>query len=199
MAILNKYITAAYTLYVKDEEDKEEIPVEQCSVEHPFQFISGLGCVLPSFELQLINLPEGGDFDFVIPAKEAYGEFQDELMLNLDRKMFEKEDGNLDEHIVVGNVIVLLNEDGNKFNATVIEIGDEKVTVDLNHPRAGLDLHFVGSVIQNREATNAEITELLNAMSGGCSGGCGSCKGNCGGNCSDGEGGCEGGCGNCSK
>jgi FKBP-type peptidyl-prolyl cis-trans isomerase SlyD len=86
-------------------------------------------------------------------------------------------------------------EDGNRFNATIIEIKDKSVTIDLNHPRAGMDLHFVGEVVENRLATNEEVAELLNAMSG-CGGGCsGGCSGGCGGGCSDG--GCGGGCGGC--
>ena len=81
------------------------------------------------------------------------------------------------------------NEDGNFFIAKVLEIGADKVKVDLNHPLAGNKLNFKGYVIENREATNDEIQTLLNHMNGGgCSGHCGGCEN---------EGGCkgEGGCG----
>ena len=78
------------------------------------------------------------------------------------------------------------NEDGNFFIATVLEIGDSKVKVDLNHPLAGNRLNFKGYIIENREATKEEIQTMLNHLNGG------GCGGHCGGDC----GGCEGGCDN---
>lgn len=194
MAVNNDYITVAYKLYVKDAEDKEESLVEECSAEHPFQFISNLGTTLPAFEAALAGKQKGEKFDFTIPCQDAYGEFNEELMFDVDKKMFEVNGVFDSTHVFEGNVIPLQGEDGSRFNGTVIEIKDNAVTLDLNHPRAGMDMHFVGTVCENRPATNEEITELLNFLSGEgchCGGGCG---GNCGGGC---EGGCEGGCGGC--
>ncbi|MCQ2213969.1 MAG: FKBP-type peptidyl-prolyl cis-trans isomerase [Bacteroidaceae bacterium] len=188
----NKYITVAYKLYTKDQDETEEVLVEECNTDHPFQFISGYGSVLPAFEQNLSGKQSGEKFDFVIPCADAYGEFQDELMFDVEKKIFEL-NGKFDtEHIYEGNIIPLQGEDGSRFLATVIEIKDDAVTIDLNHPRAGQDLHFVGEVVTYREATGEEITALLNMMSG--EGGCGGCGGHCGGGCGGGD--CEGGCGN---
>lgn len=191
MAVENKYITVAYKLYVRDEEDVEETLVEECDAAHPFQFISKLGAVLPAFENGVAELNKGDKFDFVIPCKDAYGEFNDELMFDVEKSIFMIDGKFDDQHIFDGNVVPMRGEDGSVFNATIIEVKDDAVTIDLNHPRAGEDLHFVGDVVESRVATNEEVTELLNYMSGGChcGGGCGGCGGGCG------EGGCEGGCG----
>ena len=191
--IQNNYITVAYKLYVKDDEDEQETLVEECNEEHPFQFISNLGAAIPAFEQQVDALATGDAFDFVIPCKDAYGEFEDELMFDVDKKIFEF-NGKFDtEHVFEGNVVPLQGEDGSRFHATIIEIKDNAVTIDLNHPRAGQDLHFVGKVCVNRPATNEEVTQMLNYMSG--EGGCGGCGGGC--NCGDGGCGsnCGGGCG----
>ena len=189
MAVENNYITVAYKLYVKDEDDKEEELVEECSAEHPFMFISNLGHTIPAFESAVADLQKGSAFDFVIPCKDAYGEFNDELMFDVEKKMFEINGVFDSQHIYEGNIIPLQGEDGSRFHGTVIEVKDDAVTLDLNHPRAGQDLHFIGTVCENRPATNEEITATLNYMSGeGCGGGCGSCGG-----CGD-----EGGCGGCS-
>lgn len=195
----NKYITVAYKLYVKEEEDEVEELVEQCDAEHPFQFLSGFGMVIPAFEENVKNVEEGGAIDFVIPCADAYGEFQDELMFDVPRNIFEI-NGKLDtEHIYEGSVVPMQGEDGQRFNATIIEIKDKDVTIDLNHPRAGQDLHFVGTVVTSRMATPEEIAQMASMLSGEggcCGGGCGHCSGGCGG--SDCEGGsCGSGCGGC--
>lgn len=187
----NKYITVAYKMYVKEDGDEQEELAEMCDSTHPFQFLSGFGMVIPAFEQNIENVAAGSTFDFVIPCADAYGEFLDELMFDVPRNIFEI-DGKLDSHIKEGAVVPMQGEDGSRFNATIIEIMKDAVTIDLNHPRAGQDLHFVGEVVTNRPATNEEITEIMNAMSGegcgGCGGGCGHCGGGCGG-----DGGCEGG------
>lgn len=196
----NKYITVAYKLYVKEEGDEAEELVEQCEAAHPFQFLSGFGMVIPAFEGGVANVEAGGQFDFVIPCADAYGEFEEELMFDVPRQIFEI-NGKLDtQHIFEGNVVPMQGEDGSRFNATIIEIKDKEVTIDLNHPRAGQDLHFVGSVVTNRPATAEELAQMAEALSGEggcCGGGCGHCGGGCGdgGNCGGGN--CGGGCGNC--
>lgn len=196
MATKNNYITVAYKLYVTDGDEIKEELVEEAQAEHPFMFISNLGCVLPKFEENIDPLKAGDTFDFVIPCADAYGEVDDELMFDMPKSAFTtggKFDSN---HIYEGNIIPLQDADGRRFNGVVIEVKDDAVTIDLNHPRAGQDLHFVGTVVTHREATNDEITQMLNALSGGC-GGCGGCggEGGCGGCGSDN--GCAGGCGGC--
>jgi FKBP-type peptidyl-prolyl cis-trans isomerase SlyD len=130
----------------------------------------------------------------VIPCADAYGEFKDELMFDVPKHVFEL-DGRFDkERIFEGNIIPLQGEDGERFNATVIEVKDDAVTIDLNHPRAGQDLHFVGMVVENREATSDELTGMVNMMAGdSCGCGCcdcedGSCGSGCGSGCGHGHG-----------
>lgn len=65
----NKYITVAYKLYTVEDGEKELF--EETNAEHPFQFISGLGTTLESFENQITALSKGDKFDFTIPADEA--------------------------------------------------------------------------------------------------------------------------------
>ena len=89
MANENYYMTVAYKLYVKDEDEEKEELVEECTAEHPFMFISSLGQTLPAFEDAVGVLEKGQTFDFVIPCKDAYGEFKDELMFDVEKKMFE--------------------------------------------------------------------------------------------------------------
>ena len=118
-------------------------------------------------------------------------------MLDLDRSIFQI-NGHFDhENIFEGAVVPLQNEDGNRFYGRVLEIGADKVKMDLNHPLAGKTLCFSGKVIDKREATNQEIQNLVNFLSGEHSCGCGCGCDDCGGDCDDHhhDGGC--GCGHC--
>ena len=192
MEVDNKYITLAYKLYTIEDGEEDEEPVEVANHRHPFQFISGLNLVLAKFEENVSNLVQGDEFDFVIPCADAYGEFNDELMFDVPETVF-MVNGKIDfNYIHEGAVVPMMGEDGSRYNATIIELKKDAVTIDLNHPRAGQDLHFVGHVIESRPATNEEISQMLNATGecAGCGCDCSSSEG-CGGSGSGGCGGCH--------
>ncbi|HJV77780.1 MAG TPA: FKBP-type peptidyl-prolyl cis-trans isomerase, partial [Paludibacter sp.] len=179
----NKAVSAEYELYVDGEAEGELELMEKATEQQPLSFIYGVGMMLPKFEENLFGMQVGDKFDFVINTEDAYGEYDDDSVLDLDRAIFEI-DGKLDEEMIFeGNVVPLMDSEGNRVNAQVVTVNDTHVTVDLNHPLAGENLHFKGSVLEVREATEKELASL---MGGGCSGGCGGC----------GDGGCDdGGCG----
>ena len=190
----NKFITVAYKLYTIEDGDRDF--AEEATAEKPFEFISGLGLTLPVFEEKVKDLKAGETFDFIINKEDAYGIYDERQVVALPKKTFEI-DGKFDsEHIVEGAIIPLMNAEGQHFNASVSSITDTEVTVDLNHPLAGCDLHFTGSIIETRPATNEELAAMAKVMSGegGCGGNCGGCAGCSDGGC--GEGGCGEGC-NC--
>lgn len=165
MEATNKYITVAYKLYTT--EDGERDMIEEAPVDHPFQFISGLGTTLDMFEEQVKNLQKGEKFDFTIPASDAYGDYEEEHVLDLPKQIFEV-DGKFDSKLVaVGNVVPLMDNEGRRLNGSVVEVKDDVVVMDMNHPLAGADLNFVGEIVENREATPEEIQGMINMMSGG--------------------------------
>jgi len=179
----NRFVAVTYRLYVDGDNGKELM--EETQANQPFQFITGYGIALDAFEKNVAELEKGQDFEFTLEKESAYGDYNLEHVLDLDREMF-CIDGKFDtEHIYVDAVVPLQNEDGNRFYGRVLEIGENKVKIDLNHPLAGETLHFEGKVVENREATNHEIQQLINHMSGGCGGCGGGCHsdGNCGGGC----------------
>lgn len=186
-----KYIEVQYKLYTI--EGTERVLEEETNEGEPFSFLSGFGATIPGFENNIAPLAEGDKFDFTIEKDDAYGDYYEERVLDLDKKMFYI-DGKFDSaNIYVDAIVPLQNADGNRFMGQVLSISDDKVKMDLNHPLAGKALNFVGTVVTSRLATNEEIQMMINKLTGGCGGGCGKCGGNCGGgNC---EGGCEGGCG----
>lgn len=192
---MNKYYAIAYRLTtIKDGVKKME---EEATAEDPFVFISGFGTTIPGFEMEIEKLAKGDSFDFTIPSAEAYGEYVEARVITLAKDIFTV-NGVFDANMIYeGAIIPLQNEDGMRFMGKVLSVDAANVKVDLNHPLAGFDLNFAGTVAECREATNDEITQMINRLSGGgCHGGCGNCgDGGCG---SDGCGNCnDGGCGNC--
>lgn len=184
----NKYITVAYELYTTEEGERELI--EKAPANHPFQFISGMGLTLDAFEAQITGLKKGDKFDFTLSVEEAYGPYVPEAVQSVPKNIFEI-DGKLNtDYIYEGAVVPLQNSEGERFNGTITEIGEELITVDLNHPLAGKELNFVGEVTENREATTQEVADMVKMLTGGgcgsCGGGCkgGDCGGGCGGDCS---------------
>jgi len=183
----NKSVSAEYELYVDGESAGEQELMEKATVEQPLKFIYGVGMMLPKFEENLFGLQVGDKFDFTIANEDAYGQYDDDSVLDLERSIFEI-DGKLDEEIIFeGNVVPLMDNEGNRVNAQVVTITDTHVTVDLNHPLAGENLHFKGSVLEVHEATEKELASL----SGGCNCGEGGCGDGCGEDgCSDDACGC---------
>lgn len=184
----NRYITVAYKMYMVEDGEKEF--GEEATAEHPFQFISGLGLTLEAFENAVRDLQEGEAFDFTIPCAEAYGEYDEEHVIELPKNIF-LIDGKFDsERVVPDAIIPLMTAEGQRINGTVVEVKDDVVVMDMNHPLAGCDLNFTGHIVTSRPATNEEVAEVAKMLAGGCGGGCGSCGGGCGehGCCGD----CEG-------
>ncbi|VBB48154.1 Peptidyl-prolyl cis-trans isomerase [uncultured Paludibacter sp.] len=180
----NTVVDAEYELFVDGENGDLEL-MERATPERPLNFIYGVGMMLPKFEENLANLEEGNTFDFTLQQNEAYGEYEDEAVIDLDRSVFEI-NGKLDEEMVFeGNVVPLMDNEGNRVQAQIVSVDDKHVRVDLNHPLAGETLHFKGKILKVREASQEEINALL----GGGSCGCGDDD------CSDDSCGCGSGCG----
>ena len=174
----NRFVSISYSLYI--DEDGEKRLVEKTTDDKPFELITGFGIALDSFEQQVTPLEKGAKFDFSLTKDEAYGDYHDELLMELGRDVFSI-NGHFDhEHVYQDAVIQMQNEEGNRFYGRVVEVGEEKVKIDLNHPLAGETLYFKGEVLENREATEDEINHLMKHLAGGCGGHCGDCEGGCG-------------------
>lgn len=188
-----KYIAVSYQLYTLDEDGKGHL-VEQTTEDKPFHFLSNFGITLPEFEANIKDLNHGDEFDFTLTPEQGYGEFEPEHVIDLDKEIFTINNHFDHEHIFKGAVVPLQNEDGNRFMGHVVEITDDKVKMDLNHPLAGKSLNFKGRIEEIREATNQEIEGMVNRLSGeGCGCGCDDCESGCGHHHHDDD--CESGCG----
>ncbi len=179
---INKVVSLSYTLEVDGD------IIETVKEDKPMQFIFGTGYLLPKFEEQIINKEVGNVFDFKLDAEDAYGNINPDAIVELPKNLFEVE-GKVEEGLLtVGNVLPMMDSEGNRLNGAIDEVKDNVVVMNFNHPLAGSTLHFSGKVEEIREATEQELTNgLFNEKT----------QSSCGGECSS-EGcsscGCSGGC-----
>lgn len=182
----NKFVSLSYDLNVGEGDEKELM--EKATPEQPLEFIFGTNSMLEAFEKNVDGLVQGDSFDFVLTPDQAYGEYDDDHLVDLPKNIFEV-DGKMDESVVFeGNTIPMMDSNGNRLNGSVVSVSDDVVKMDFNHPLAGETLHFTGNVLSVREASAEEIAALFAPQGGGCGSGCG-----CG--SSDDSEGCGSGCG----
>ncbi len=170
----NRIGILAYTIQL--ENASGEI-LEEASKEHPRSMLFGSGRILKSFDQQLLGLRSGDQFEFILSPEEGFGEYKEDLLMDVPRSVFSI-DGQLQSDMLeIGRVIPMMDRQGNPFDGKVLAINGDFIRMDFNHPLAGKSLYTRGEILNVREATEAE----LNPSDHGC--GCGS----------DNEGGCCGG------
>lgn len=204
-----KHISVSYKLtgWEAPENPEEEVEIEEIEETQegkPFQFIFGVGQLIPGFEKAIEGMEEGGSFDFTLSPAEAYGEYKEEDVHHVSIPMKELKQGGFPmQFCKVGCELPLQNQNGEMMQSEIIEVKKDEVVckIDFNAPLAGMTLRFVGKILEVREATEADKIEYMKQMTGEaschCGGSCGG--GNCGdcsgcGNGSSNGGGCGGRC-----
>ncbi|MCC8153520.1 MAG: FKBP-type peptidyl-prolyl cis-trans isomerase [Tannerellaceae bacterium] len=182
---VNKFVSVTYDLNVGEGEERELM--ERATPENSLKFIFGTGMMLPAFEDALKGLEVGDKFNFSLAPADAYGEYNDTHLTELPKNIFEVEGKFDDEVIKEGNIVPMMDSNGNRLQGSVMEVKDDVVLMDFNHPLAGKTLHFSGEVLDVHEPTAEEIA----AMNSSCG-----CGGDCGDGCGDdcGDKGCGCGC-----
>lgn len=171
MVTKNKVVTVSYELRTEPDGDI----LETADAKNPLEFICGQGQTLEYFEMNLLEKKVGDKFDFKIPAANAYGEFSEDMVVDLSKDIFKDVES---ADMVVGNTLPMMDSMGRHLQGRIVAIGEEEVKIDFNPQLAGKDLYFKGEILAVREATEEELEALHSHKCGGCSG-CGS-EGKCG-------------------
>lgn len=178
-----KYVELTYDLY-QTEQGAEPRLVHQSDPSDPEKIIFGVtqGVIEP-LEAALDGLSEGDKFEVKATAEQAFGPYDPEHVVNLERDIFVV-DGKFDDEVVkVGNAVPMMTADGFRMMGLVKEVTPEKVVMDFNHPLAGKDILFKGQVVTVRDATEEELHPQASCCGGGCSGSCDCDGGDCGEGC----------------
>ena len=147
----NQVVALHYTLNAL-EENGEKTFIETTEAENPFTFLYGVGMMLPKFEEELQGMVAGDKKSFTIVPEEGYGEKIEEATTQLPVEMFA--DSGMPP---IGAMLPLQDAQGNHVSGIVLEVSEETVTVDLNHPMAGKTLHFDIELESIRPATEEEL------------------------------------------
>lgn len=139
-----KFVVLNYRL---TENNPEGELLEETTDDEPFEFIYKLEPLLEDFENVLEGLEAGDSFEVTISQDKAYGPFDDENVVELPKSTFIV-DGELDDELLEeGEVLPLKDDEGNEIMGVIIEVTKNHVVMDLNHPLAGIDLHFDGVIV----------------------------------------------------
>jgi len=103
----------------------------------PLEFIIGSGNVIPGFENGIIDMKVGESKRITISPEEGYGSRREDLVVKVMKSEFP-------EHITpaIGQQLQIKQEEGDILNVNIIELDEDSVTLDANHPLAGHTLLF---------------------------------------------------------
>ena len=118
--------------------------------KQPLQYLHGTGYLVAGLEAELANKVVGEDFEVTLSPEQAYGEYDETLVQSVPGELF---DG---MEVSEGDTFVAETDEGHR-PVTIIEVAEEYVKVDGNHPLAGMTLSFKGVVREVRAATEEEL------------------------------------------
>ena len=108
----------------------------------PLEFTIGQGQMIPGFEQGVVGMELGESRTVVIAADQAYGVYQPQGVIEVDRSEIPQT-----IQLEVGLQLQATGPDGRPAQLTVIELSEDKVKMDGNHPLAGKDLTFEIEVV----------------------------------------------------
>ena len=142
----------------------------------PLEFIQGHKNIIPGLEKELFGMQIGESKEVSVEPKEAYGEYDDSAFVDLPRSQFPP-----NFEFEIGKSLRLSDPNGRLITANILEVGEEEIRLDLNHPLAGKELLFNATVVSVRKATDDEL--MSGRVGGSACASCGSASDGCGGSC----------------
>ncbi|WP_166384700.1 peptidylprolyl isomerase [Polaribacter sp. 11A2H] len=119
--------------------------------KEPIEFVLGQGRLIPGFEQGLIDMKLNEKKTISIAKEEAYGEVNEQLIQEIERANLPQ-----DMEPKVGMGLVSKSPEGQEMNLMIIEVKEESVVIDGNHPLAGRDLVFDLEVVEIKETAVTE-------------------------------------------
>lgn len=105
--------------------------------ENPVEFTVGEGKLLPTFEKSIIGMETHHKKSINIPCSKAYGKRRSDLIQEISRDIFPVE-----LETSMGDFITYTQDDGSEVQLKVVDIKEDSIIIDANHPLAGKDLQY---------------------------------------------------------
>lgn len=109
----------------------------------PLKFEVGTGQIISGFDNSVIGKSVGDEFGIRLEASDAYGEYKEGMTQSISKDQFPPE-----QEPKAGLMILLMGPQGQPVPATIKEVEDDIVTIDLNHPMAGKILNFKIKIVE---------------------------------------------------
>jgi len=110
--------------------------------KQPVEFEAGAGQILPGIDEQVIGMEEGEEKEITVPAEKGFGKRKEELVMEASKDVLKG------KKVEVGEKISVETREGRTRSAQVMKIGEDRITLDLNHPLAGKELIFQIKVVE---------------------------------------------------
>jgi FKBP-type peptidyl-prolyl cis-trans isomerase SlyD len=142
----NKVVTIDYTLT-----DARGQVIDSSNGRDPLAYLHGNQNIIPGLENALEGKKKGDSLNVSVAPAEGYGEREEGLIQSVPRNLFENS-----EELEVGMQFQSMSEEGVRL-VTVVDVANDMVTVDANHPLAGETLNFAVTVMDVRDASEEEL------------------------------------------
>ncbi|TYK65085.1 FKBP-type peptidyl-prolyl cis-trans isomerase [Colwellia echini] len=142
--------------------DSEGTLIDSSYEDKPMAIIQGTGYLIPGLDDALVDRAVGDKFEVAVACADAYGERHDDYVQTVPREVLAGV-----EDLSLGTQLRATTDDGEQ-TVIVIDVQDDVITVDGNHPLSGLDLNFDVEILEVREATEEELSHGHVHAPGGC-------------------------------
>ncbi len=143
----NSVVTVNYTLT----DDAGKV-LDSSDGSKPMVYLHGAGTIVPGLEKALVGKGAGESLKVRVEPSDAYGELIPDGIKTIERSAFEGVDV-----VEVGMAFDAEAPDGTEQHIVVTKVEDDTVTIDINHPLAGVTLNFDIKILSVREATKEEL------------------------------------------
>lgn len=158
MLLVNKDMVVSVHYELKVDNNGELVIADKSKPEQPLVYIQGAGMLLPDFEKNLAGKTVGDTVSFKVSPENGYGTRNEQDIVSIPVESFKDAEGNIDKNVIkVGNVLPMMDDQGHQFQGIVVELTEDAVIMDFNHPMAGKELNFTVTVADVRPATEEEL------------------------------------------